>query len=58
MTLTGTTLTTTMKNGWEKMPGRTSIAPRALGRVVSAVTADILGVLINQATCAAGTPRN
>jgi uncharacterized alkaline shock family protein YloU len=44
MTMTETTPTSTRKNEWEKLPGRTKIAPRALDRVVSAVTADALGV--------------
>ncbi|RPE77621.1 MULTISPECIES: alkaline shock response membrane anchor protein AmaP [unclassified Frondihabitans] len=44
MTMTETTPTFTRKNEWEKLPGRTKIAPRALDRVVSAVTADALGV--------------
>ena len=44
MTMTETTPTPTRKNEWEKLPGRTKIAPRALDRVVSAVTADALGV--------------
>ncbi|ROQ30969.1 hypothetical protein EDF46_3481 [Frondihabitans sp. PhB188] len=44
MTMTETTPTPTRQNEWEKLPGRTKIAPRALDRVVSAVTADALGV--------------
>ncbi|MGA1811102.1 hypothetical protein VH571_01815 [Frondihabitans sp. 4ASC-45] len=43
MTMTETTRTTG-QNEWAKPPGRTKIAPRALDRVVSAVTADALGV--------------
>ena len=39
MTMTETTTSTT-----QAAPGRTKIAPRALDRVVSAVTADALGV--------------
>ncbi|MBF4577590.1 hypothetical protein ITJ49_15625 [Frondihabitans sp. VKM Ac-2883] len=42
--MTETTPTPTRKNEWEKLPGRTKIASRALDRVVSAVTADTLGI--------------
>jgi hypothetical protein len=44
MTMTETTPTPTPKNEWDKLPGRTKIAHRALNRVVSAVTADALGI--------------
>lgn len=43
MTITET-VPTNASNEWDKTPGRTSIATRAITRVVSAVSADTLGV--------------